>query len=146
MQACNTGTCSAYIFQTSRWSVCTKTCGSGTSTRRVYCEPAGTGSEVPDSRCLFQSGTSASVKPDNIRSCNTLPCLGEGVASWVVDTVSPCMQGGVAAACAGASDRTITCRCGASVTAVGAAPSATVHHQLSFHCNMLGLLQHAVDL
>ena len=109
MQACNTETCPAYIFQTSMWSVCTKKCGSGVATRHVFCEQLSTGSAVADSLCLAQTLTTVSVRPEESRACNTLPCLSDGLASWVIDTVSPCDHGG--GVCGGIANRTITCRC-----------------------------------
>lgn len=147
LQACNTDSCPAYIFRTSAWSVCTKTCGGGTSSRNVYCEDLGTSTLVSDDACLLQGVAESSVKPDESRSCNTLPCLGEGGVSWVVDSINPCGQDGEL--CGGTATRSITCRCG-TVLLLSNHPSTTnvLHHctwkklargPFAIHCTSLNI-------
>lgn len=56
-----------YAWTTSNWVVCTRTCGSGTQSRLVYCQRSD-GQTTDDSYCI------AIQKPITLQSCNTFPC------------------------------------------------------------------------
>jgi hypothetical protein len=64
--SCNTQTCVTYSWITGSWGKCSKSCGSGTQSRSVYCK-ANPGSKVSDGYCKTS-------KPKSSQSCNTQSC------------------------------------------------------------------------
>lgn len=65
-EAINQGEFCTYSWHTNSWGTCSKSCGSGTQTRTVYCQTQD-GTQVNDNKC---TGT----KPATSRTCNTGAC------------------------------------------------------------------------
>lgn len=95
---CNNIPCPSYAWQASKWSTCTKTCGTGYKTRAVTCARmvANTTDIVSNSQC------SAVARPDSFELCNKEPCNKPYYNTTLWSSCSaPC--GG------GTSTRTATC-------------------------------------
>lgn len=96
-QTCNTDACpQTYGWLTTDWSECSKTCGTGTQTRIVYCANA-QGAVADASLC---TGT----KPASERLCNTQTCAS--TYSWVTGAYSTCSR-----SCGGGTQtRSVSCQ------------------------------------
>ncbi len=94
---CNTEVCpNSYSWRTTDWSSCSKTCGTGTQTRIVYCANQA-GSTVDASLC---TGT----RPPSEQICNTQPCTS--TYTWISGAWSSCSKtcGG------GTQSRSVSCQ------------------------------------
>ena len=82
------GACPDYIWKTSSWSPCTfqtgSTCGSGLTTRYVYCSEVkdGVARSVESDKCVRLSN---SAQPSSVQSCNVTcpqPCVMGAWSQW----------------------------------------------------------------
>ena len=86
------------------WSSCSRTCGTGTQTRELYCPP----------------GFDCGPKPATSRSCNTHAC------SWTVGSYGSCNKG-----CGGGTQwRSVTCPYSGACTSSKPATSRSCNTQL----------------
>jgi len=65
-RSCNTQACVTYTWNTTNWSSCSVSCGTGQKTRTVQCKSSH-GAAVADSQC-------SGFKPVNSQTCNSRPC------------------------------------------------------------------------
>lgn len=131
-QACNTEACmNAYNWRTTDWSACSKTCGSGTQTRIVYCANQ-SGATADASLC---TGT----RPPSEQVCNSQACAS--TYSWIAGAWSSCSK-----TCGGGTQtRSVSCQRddGQFVNAgfcTGARPAATMA------CNTQGCANQCSDI
>ncbi|XP_030626706.1 papilin b, proteoglycan-like sulfated glycoprotein [Chanos chanos] len=78
-QTCRRPACQLILqYYVGDWSLCTRSCGSGTRERRVACLDMDQ-NQYEEARCASQ------VKPHTVESCNTQPCPGAQMVPSVQD-------------------------------------------------------------
>jgi hypothetical protein len=86
-RTCNPEPCPieySYTWEAGPWSVCSKTCGSGTQTRSAYCK-RNDGVYVPENYCT-------AAKPTLQQPCNLATCPPNGRAVTQIETVTPALN------------------------------------------------------
>lgn len=68
-----------YAWRASKWTKCSRACGSGERSRRVKCVDKVTQKEVPEDQCYLHT---QHLKPPNRSSCNIDPCLVWQTTEW----------------------------------------------------------------
>eukprot|EP00899_Mesostigma_viride_P022455 jgi/Mesvir1/3394/Mv05093-RA.1 len=119
-QPCNVGPCPAFFWALGPWSDCTRSCGGGLKTRRVWCQGA-IGQPAPrDDSCANAGPRPAVVGACNTEACgctrfvrevgpwgpcvrNTRPAASDGDYSTSIDTVTASACGG------GTTSRSVAC-------------------------------------
>jgi hypothetical protein len=99
-QACNTQACPVYAWVAGTYSVCSVTCGTGSSTRSVACydnaNDASHVSPVSDSYCTAS-------RPESSTQCNTQACPVVVTYAWKTGDWKACLSGNAVVTCGGAT-------------------------------------------
>jgi hypothetical protein len=80
--------CEEFVYATAPWSICTRDCGGGIQSRRVYCARVEEGEIWGPVRHFYCQALDLEAPPSE-RPCNTDVCKSE-IVVWTVKSVGPC--------------------------------------------------------
>jgi len=132
-QACNTGVCPSYVWESSAWSACSASCGGGTQTRAATCVDE---KDTKSPKTPANNNLCTLTMPATAQSCNTAACPLPPNWQWVADAWGTC-----SASCGGGlTTRAVRCTntVDSTVDTTGASCSATAKPATQQTCSQQG--------